>query len=567
MKYLKKIKIVHKLIFAALIISILLGSMGMYGILNVRKINFNVSDIYNHHLKLITTLESAHAKFLSMDNKLIKHIAEKKDPGHINKDIEEIDLLIRQFQEIHTLRSSDMKDGHNNEIDIINSVWQSYRSNLENIVSESIGVEEFANEYIKLEQQRVEIMNAFLEEIEDNEEKASDTYNESIKIYNKIRQAMMTFTIIGAIFCFIFGLLFSFDIRRKLNQGLIFASNLQEKNLSLDIKSYNSDEIGDLINLLDRSRISIRDILLKIKDLILGISTTNSKVIKNVEESNIFIKDVQNSVESISASIQQNSASTQEITGKLVELEDLIISIDQYTTETTDKSDDIKKLSEIGARDIKDLLTSMDDMAQSSTSTLDIVQRLKNQSQEINKSVDIMNNIFSKINLLALNASIEAAGAGAAGKGFAVVASEIRELAEETKGALKEVENINDNTLNTVDCVVLEVHKVKEDIDEGFNITRKTEEIIQQIFSNVFNINERIRNIKEIIQTETTIIQRIVKEAEIIGQATFSNSSDIETIKEEVDKQVKLLEDTRSSVECFKGLVNDVNEGIKEFKL
>jgi len=62
-----------------------------------------------------------------------------------------------------------------------------------------------------------------------------------------------------------------------------------------------------------------------------------------------------------------------------VELEDLIISIDQYTTETTDKSDDIKKLSEIGARDIKDLLTSMDDMAQSSTSTLDIVQRLKNQ--------------------------------------------------------------------------------------------------------------------------------------------------------------------------------------------
>jgi len=209
----------------------------------------------------------------------------------------------------------------------------------------------------------------------------------------------------------------------------------------------------------------------------------------------------------------------------------------------------------------------MSEIVQSSTSTLDTVQRLKNQSYEINKSVDIMKNIFSKINLLALNAEIEAARAGTAGKGFAVVANEIRGLAEETKEALKEVEDINDSTLHTVDNVVIEVQKVKEDIDQGVNITRRTEDIVQQIFTNVFNINERFKNIKEIIKTETIVIQRIVKEAEVIGQVTFSNSNDIEMIKAEVDKQVRLLEDTRHSIGCFNGLVNDVSKEIGEFNL
>ncbi|MCR6699593.1 methyl-accepting chemotaxis protein, partial [Escherichia coli] len=69
-------------------------------------------------------------------------------------------------------------------------------------------------------------------------------------------------------------------------------------------------------------------------------------------------------------------------------------------------------------------------------------QELSNKAKDITSIVSIVSEISDQTNLLALNASIEAARAGEAGRGFSVVAEEVRELAEQTKGA---VQNINSN--------------------------------------------------------------------------------------------------------------------------
>ncbi len=71
--------------------------------------------------------------------------------------------------------------------------------------------------------------------------------------------------------------------------------------------------------------------------------------------------------------------------------------------------------------------------------TNETVQKLGTSSQEIGDVIKVITSIAEQTNLLALNATIEAARAGEAGKGFAVVASEVKELAQETAKATEDI--------------------------------------------------------------------------------------------------------------------------------
>jgi methyl-accepting chemotaxis protein len=94
------------------------------------------------------------------------------------------------------------------------------------------------------------------------------------------------------------------------------------------------------------------------------------------------------------------------------------------------------------------------DVAQNTTRT---VGKLGDSSQEIATVIKLINGIAEQTNLLALNATIEAARAGEAGKGFAVVASEVKELAQETARATedisKRVEAIQADTAGAVQAI------------------------------------------------------------------------------------------------------------------
>ena len=110
-----------------------------------------------------------------------------------------------------------------------------------------------------------------------------------------------------------------------------------------------------------------------------------------------------------------------------------------------------------GAQELKVAVDSIDEVKERTLTLKDAINGLGQKAEAIGQVVGFINDVADQTNLLALNAAIEAARAGEAGRGFAVVADEVRNLAEKTMQATKEVtdavSSIQRQTKETIEAV------------------------------------------------------------------------------------------------------------------
>jgi methyl-accepting chemotaxis protein len=143
--------------------------------------------------------------------------------------------------------------------------------------------------------------------------------------------------------------------------------------------------------------------------------------------------------------------------------------------------------------------------------TVDAMQRIETASREISQIIGVIDEIAFQTNLLALNAGVEAARAGDAGKGFAVVAQEVRELAQRSANAAKEIKTL----INNSGAGVL----------EGVRLVGKTGEALKEIDVLVKDIDGNVDKIAKAADEQTTGLGEISKAVDRLDQMTQQNAA------------------------------------------
>jgi methyl-accepting chemotaxis protein len=179
--------------------------------------------------------------------------------------------------------------------------------------------------------------------------------------------------------------------------------------------------------------------------------------------------------------------------------------------------------------------------ARTATSTEEQVRRLGASSAEIMTIVKVITTIAEQTNLLALNATIEAARAGEAGKGFAVVASEVKDLANETARATdditRRVETIQGETLN----VVTSIGEITTVIEQINDLQTSVAAAVEEQSTTVTEIN---RNVSQAAAGSTEILSRVKAVAEATrqvnqGVSTASHSAqELATLSSELTQVI-----------------------------
>lgn len=162
--------------------------------------------------------------------------------------------------------------------------------------------------------------------------------------------------------------------------------------------------------------------------------------------------------------------------------------------------------------------------------TIDVAQKLSEAVKEIGVTLNLISEISASTNLLALNASIEAARAGDAGRGFAVVATEVGNLANSTNESLAEVESVIARVQSNVNEITLHV----EENSQKLNIQK-------EYFNNVF---ESMKDMTELLNVSVDAINTMgeahYKQSEVIKNTVYINQAIAESIKNENEQFVSI---------------------------
>ncbi len=174
-------------------------------------------------------------------------------------------------------------------------------------------------------------------------------------------------------------------------------------------------------------------------------------------------------------------------------LSDKISPINEQTGKNTERNDVIKS-------DMKTLSSDINSILEHATGIVEYVQRIGVNISEYERILGKIKSISEQTNILAINASIEAASAGQFGKGFAVVAGEIRSLAVKSADTVKAAEQHTKEILGSIEGIKESSDTIMTDVSNTAASVGNTDSSVDELNKGLHFINESIAEISQIIE-------------------------------------------------------------------
>lgn len=288
-----------------------------------------------------------------------------------------------------------------------------------------------------------------------------------------------------------------------------------------------------------------------------------NSIIENLRD---IVKQVKQSADQVDRSVGSNKGSmnqlaaearyqTEQITKTLASIEQMTQSIRAVASnaqEAAKVANIASDTAEIGGQSMERTVDSILQLRETIAETADKVKSLGEASQQISRVISLINQIAMQTNLLAINASIEAARAGDEGRGFAVVAEEIGTLATQSAQATKEVGGIITNIQTEVAQVVAAMEVGNTQVGEGADLVEKTKQSLEQIMTVSYQIDQLVQSISEttISQADTSqVVTQLMKEIAQVSERTSFASKEVSS---SLDETVAVAQQLQASVGTFK---------------
>ncbi|MBP7902031.1 MAG: hypothetical protein KA015_04360 [Spirochaetes bacterium] len=335
-------------------------------------------------------------------------------------------------------------------------------------------------------------------------------------------------------------------------------------NSSCNLTSF--DDIGKITYGLSRFIGELRTIINNLKGIAQHVNISAETVSATTVSFSYNAQNQAAGAEEITATVEQASAGVENIArGSVIQhenIEQLVELMNTLSISVESVGNKVKETLELShniALDAKhgdELMRTMNDG----------MVKIMEGSHEMVNIVGIINDISEQINLLSLNAAIEAARAGDAGRGFAVVADEISKLADQTASSLKEIDMLiqsntseisngrssTTKTIETMSMIINGVSSVSMMMEGLAKDMQEQLEINAKVNSRGNDLKKLFDEVRTATDEQKNAMEEIVKSIANINELTQANASGAESMAENAEKLASVAEEMKNSIDFFK---------------
>ncbi|MBB2693512.1 UNVERIFIED_ORG: methyl-accepting chemotaxis protein [Rhizobium esperanzae] len=279
--------------------------------------------------------------------------------------------------------------------------------------------------------------------------------------------------------------------KRSLDSQIDFAVNQLAAGLGRLSQGDVSQTIGTpFVGRLELLRVDFNTSLLRLQDTLSGIRDSASTIQRNSGAVSASADELSKRTEAQAANLEETAAAVEEITVT-------VRSSAERAREANNVVAATKKTADNSGTVVGDAVAAM--------------ERIEGASQRIEQIIEVIDDIAFQTNLLALNAGIEAARAGEAGKGFAVVAQEVRELAQRSADAAREIKSL--------------IETSSREVTAGSELVQKTGSVLASISQEIIAISGHVETIATASRDQSAALQEVNGSVNAMDQMTQKNAS------------------------------------------
>lgn len=384
------------------------------------------------------------------------------------------------------------------------------------------------------------------------------------------RNSVIVILIVSIIVC-IFAFFIGERISNPLKKMVVDLKKMQESDFTgNEYRKYlrSKNEIGKIAYAIEKVQQSMGHVMKTMSGEGEAIKASSGTLNEIIDDYNNMVTNISSVSEELAASMQETSDMAENLDETSKRMEECVAVMGQKNAEglenVTAIYDRAKKLNEESAKAEQENAILVD----STKKRLSDAIEDSSQVEQINALTKAILSISDSTNLLALNASIEAARAGQAGRGFAVVAEEIRNLAENSKGTAGEIQKITSKVTESVKHLCDCANQVLEYMDSNVRATYQHQvEISKQYHKDAEDMDNILKQFSDVaarIDKENQLIMEVISS---LQSATSDGAVGTEEVAHSAERMLHGTQVLQDAGLKLRDVVEEMEDTIAKFRV